>query len=258
MLHQSGLFGSPNKANQRIIVDDDISEEEVDIEMSLVIDSTLYQPNPLLKTSQVQYGEDENSDAGDDARSISLSPLAKKGKAKALAFKPPRKSSVVPKPIIEKRPFISDPPMLPSDTEDAELTETEIDDEISSVAPSGATTSELEYGDEDEEEDEEYTEDEDEEYEEEEEIWEPPTPKPKKQVILSPSVSPSPPPKRRQATTSQNSTKNLRISKLAQDMDELNINGITADDSVVILSKSERNDDEDSSFNLPVTKKKMR
>ena len=148
--------------------------------------------------------------------------------------------------------------MLPSDTEDAELTETEIDDEISSVAPSGATTSELEYGDEDEEEDEEYTEDEDEEYEEEEEIWEPPTPKPKKQVILSPSVSPSPPPKRRQATTSQNSTKNLRISKLAQDMDELNINGITADDSVVILSKSERNDDEDSSFNLPVTKKKMR
>lgn len=145
--------------------------------------------------------------------------------------------------------------MLPSDTEDAELTETEIDDEISSVAPSGATTSELEYGDEDEEEEEEY---EDEEYEEEEEIWEPPTPKPKKQVILSPSVSPSPPPKRRQATTSQNSTKNLRISKLAQDMDELNINGITADDSVVILSKSERNDDEDSSFNLPVTKKKMR
>ena len=149
--------------------------------------------------------------------------------------------------------------MLPSDTEDAELTETEIDDEISSVAPSGATTSELEYGDEDEEE-EEYTEEEDEEYEEEEEIWEPPTPKPKKQVILSPSVSPSPPPKR-QATTSQNPTKNLRISKLAQDMDELNINGTTADNSVVILSKSERNDDEDvsdGSFNLPVTKKKMR
>jgi len=42
MLHQSGLFGSPNKANRRVIVDDDISEEEVDIEMSLVIDSRLY------------------------------------------------------------------------------------------------------------------------------------------------------------------------------------------------------------------------
>jgi len=42
MLHQSGLFGSPNKANRQVIVDDDISEEEVDIEMSLVIDPRLY------------------------------------------------------------------------------------------------------------------------------------------------------------------------------------------------------------------------
>ncbi|KIM48329.1 hypothetical protein M413DRAFT_440050 [Hebeloma cylindrosporum] len=243
MLHQSGLFGSPNKANRRTIAEDDISEEEDDIEMSLV-----------------QYGEDENSEAGDDARSVSLSPLAKKGKAKASVFKPPRKSSVAPQPIIEKRPFIPDPPMLPSDTEDAELTETEIDDDgITSVAPSGTTTSELEYGDEDEDEDEdeEYSEEEDEEYEEdseEEEIWEPAgkTPKPKKQVILSPSVSPSPQPKKRQATTSQGSTKNPRISKLAQDMDELRIS-----------ANDERNDDEegtgsDDSFNVPAVKKKMR
>ena len=42
MLHQSGLFGSPNKASRRIIVDDEFSEEEDDVEMSLVIDSTLY------------------------------------------------------------------------------------------------------------------------------------------------------------------------------------------------------------------------
>jgi len=190
---------------------------------------------------------------------MSLSPLAKKGKAKALAFKPSRKSSVVPQAIIEKRPFISDPPMLPSDTEDAELTETEIDDdEISSEAPSGTTTSDLE----DQEEDEEYTEEED---EEEEEIWEPAgnkTPKLKKQVMLSPSVSPSPQPKRQQATASKVSTKYPRISKLAQDMDELNINGISTDASDIILSKSERNDEEGvgtgGSFNLPVTKKKMR
>jgi len=192
---------------------------------------------------------------------MSLSPLAKKGKAKALASKPSRKSSVVPQPIIEKRPFISDPPMLPSDAEDAELTETEFDDDgISSVAPSGTTTSDLE----DQEEDEEYTEEEEDEYEEEE-IWEPAankTPKLKKQVILSPSVSPSPQPKRRQATTSKAPTKYPRISKLAQDMDELNINGDSTDDSDIILSKSERNDEEGvgtgDSFNLPVTKKKMR
>jgi len=46
MLHQSGLFGSPNKANRRTMVDDDMSEEEIDIEMSLVIDSTFYPPIP--------------------------------------------------------------------------------------------------------------------------------------------------------------------------------------------------------------------
>jgi hypothetical protein len=48
MLHQSGLFGSPNKANRRVIVEDDISEEEGDVEMSLVTDLTVHQPNQPL------------------------------------------------------------------------------------------------------------------------------------------------------------------------------------------------------------------
>jgi kinesin family protein 20 len=35
MLHQSGLFGSPTKANRRSIIEESYSEEE-DVEMSLV------------------------------------------------------------------------------------------------------------------------------------------------------------------------------------------------------------------------------
>jgi len=191
---------------------------------------------------------------------MSLSPLAKKGNAKALASKPQRKSNAAPQPIIEKREFIPDPPMLPSDVEDAELTETEFDDEgTSSAVPSGNTTSELEEEDENEE----YTESEDEDYEEEEEeIWEPAgkTPKAKKQMILSPSISPSPQPKGRKTTTSKVPTKNFRISKLAQDLDELNIKGNFVDNSTV--KKSGGNDEEgvesDDSFDLPAVKKKKR
>ncbi|KAJ7630551.1 kinesin-like protein [Roridomyces roridus] len=88
MLHQSGLFGSPVKRQPLRSAASDISEEE-HVEQSLIEDDL---------TSEE---ESERS------RSTSLSPLAGK--------------SV----IREVRPHIPDPPMLPSDTEDAELTESE-------------------------------------------------------------------------------------------------------------------------------------
>ncbi|KDR84859.1 hypothetical protein GALMADRAFT_52618, partial [Galerina marginata CBS 339.88] len=237
MLHQSGLFGSPTKAARHVVVNDDISEEEEDVEMSLV---------------------EEN--ASEDERSISLSPLAKKINK--------RKPSVVPQPIIEKRAFIPDPPMLASDTEDAQLTETDDcdDGQISSVAPSATTGSELN------EDDEEYsTEDED----DEEDEWDPPsakTPKAKKQP--SPSVSPSPQPKGRQAGTSKISAKVPRVSKLAQDMGKLRINSRGGpDDSTVILPRKNAgklpdypdtdhdegdDDDDELLLSVPVAKKKKR
>ncbi|CAK5280060.1 unnamed protein product [Mycena citricolor] len=94
MLHQSGLFASPVKrAAPPLPVPrtDDMAEEE-DVEMSLI-------------------EEDEDSSEDDDLeRDGSVSPLAGKG---------------TPQVIRQVLKFVPDPPMLPSDTEDAELTESE-------------------------------------------------------------------------------------------------------------------------------------
>ncbi|KAF9481717.1 kinesin-domain-containing protein [Pholiota conissans] len=255
MLHQSGLFGSPTKASRRSVIDESFSEEEEDVEMSLV-----------------QYDDPADSD---DDRSLSLSPLAKKALPKQ-DTRSPRKSSVA-QPIIEKRKFVPDPPMLPSDTEDAEMTEREGDeDDTSSVAPSGAAASELGEDDEDELDDEEDEDEYDEEYseeledEDEEEIWEPPsakTPKAKTQPLRIPS--PSPQPQTSKPAASSGSKTKSRVSKLAEDLDELNLIGQDPDDSVAIIPKkkgkapapTESNtvdDDDDEEFELPVVKKKKR
>lgn len=210
----------------------------------------------LSSRVQIDYGEDV-AEKSDSDRSISLSPLAKK------APKSPKKSNVVPQPIIEKRTFVPDPPMLPSDTEDAELTETEgDDDDTNSVAPSGVTTSE----DEEQDYDDEYSEEE----EEEEEMWEPPsvkTPKAKKQSLRT--TSPSSQPKASKSVSSKEPSKS-RVSKLADDLDELDITGQDPDDSVAIIPKKNGKsrtsaysnavyeEDGDEGFDLPVVKKKKR
>ncbi|KAF8168235.1 P-loop containing nucleoside triphosphate hydrolase protein [Crassisporium funariophilum] len=241
LLHQSGLFGSPMKKSQRAVVYEEVSEEE-DVEMSLI-----------------DYGEEELSEDSADRRSMSFSPLGKKGKAKAVS-KPQRKSSVAPQPIIEKRPFIPDPPMLPSDSEDAELSETEFDEEDGeSIAPSGTTASALG----DEEEDEDYSTSED----DEEEDWEPPYSKDHPMMQLSPSASPSPSrpqPKVRKAAPKVNP----RASELSQEMNRLNIGEGGVDDSVIILPRKayrkstevivEDDDDDDDEFDIPIVKKKKR
>jgi len=186
---------------------------------------------------------------------MSLSPLAKK------PGKPSRKSSVVPTPIIEKRAFVPDPPMLPSDTEEAELTgEESDDDETASLAPSGTTAcenNEDEDEDEDEEEDEDYTE-----QDEDSDEWEPPSSKtPRNRKIASPDVSPSPVAK---------ASKNRRVSKLARDLDEMHIAGQTSkvpntnqnkksDESEMLTKKDHaEDDDEEDELMLPAIPKKKK
>lgn len=182
-------------------------------------------------------------------------------KMKAVS-KSPRKSSVAPQAVIEKRPFIPDPPMLPSDTEDAELTEIELDDQ-ESVLPSSATESEL--GDE-EDDDEAYSD------EHEDDDWSTKTPKAKQLrsiVPLSPSVEHAQLKGHSQAG-SKSSTNQFRDAKLAKYMDNLNLEDGAANDSTIIppkkayrkshesLNVDDDNDDEEEEFDLPVVKKKKR
>ena len=182
-----------------------------------------------------------------------MSPLTQKGTMRATS-KSKRKSSVVPQPIIEKRPFIPDPPMLPSDIEEAELTETELDDQ-ESVAPLSTTASEL---DEEDEEDEAYS-------DENEDDWEPPTKTPRaKQAHLPVPVSPSADRiqlKGRLQAVPKSSTNHPRVSKLTKYMDDLDINENGADDPVLRKayhgkSHESLNVDDDEEFDLPVVKKK--
>lgn len=125
--------------------------------------------------------------------------------------------------------------MLPSDTEDAQLTETEgSDEETPSEAPSHTTASESNLDDQGDDDDDEYTEDEED--DEEDDEWEPSSAKtPKGRKPHSPSVSPSPP-KARYPAASKASSKQPRVSKLAQDMNKLEIKGHSTGNIPLILS----------------------
>ena len=147
--------------------------------------------------------------------------------------KPQRKSTIAPQVVIEKRPFIPDPPMLPSDTEDAELTETELDDQ-ESVLPSSTTESEI--GDE-EDDDEAYSESESDEYDDDD--WSTKTPKakqPRPTVPVSPSVDHAQPKSHSQAVP-KSSANQFRDAKLNEYMDSLKLEDGTANDSTIILSE---------------------
>jgi len=150
--------------------------------------------------------------------------------------------------------------MLPSDTEDAELTETEVDDQ-ESVLPSSTTTSEP--GD---EEDEAYSD------ENEDDDWEPPKKAPKSKQPRLP-VPANPPADRlqvkgRSQAVPKSSTNQLRVANLTKNMDNLDINENDADDSTIILPRKAYrkshesldvdDDDDDEEFDLPVVKKKKR
>jgi kinesin family protein 20 len=175
-----------------------------------------------------------------------------------------RKSSIVPQPIIEKRPFIPDPPMLPSDAEDAELTETELDDQ-ESVLPSSTTTSELGDGEIDDDDGEAYSST----YEDDD--WEPPTKTPKAKqphsTVPLPSFADHTQLKGHSQAVPKSFNNQLRVAKLTKDMDNLDISEDSGAGSSVILSekayrKAEplnvHDEDEDEEFDLPVVKKKKR
>jgi kinesin family protein 20 len=125
---------------------------------------------------------------------------------------------MTPGVIREVRKYVPDPPMLPSDTEDAELTESEDGTvDTNSVGVSAATGSE-------EEED-------DDEDEDEEEDWLPsaaktPRAKPAPQRLASPSPAPR--------LNTQDAAK-PRISKLARGMSHLTLSVADPDDSVIIV-----------------------
>ncbi|KAF5312458.1 hypothetical protein D9619_003484 [Psilocybe cf. subviscida] len=227
MLHQSGLFGSPVKGGRRPVVQESFSEEEEDIEMSLM--------DYGEEDENAGAEEDDDDDEHDRSMSLSPSPLAsKKGKGPQIFSKaqPKRKSSVAPQPIIEKRAFVPDPPMLPSDTEDAELTETEMDDE-SSAGPSAATASALD-DDENDEDEEDYVEEDDDsdgyatgnsgEEDGDDDVYDDPydakTPKGKRAAAAPSKGKPTPP-----ATKAAAPPAKSRVSKLAEDLDGLAIAG---------------------------------
>ena len=136
-----------------------------------------------------------------------------------------RKSSVAPQVVIEKRPFIPDPPMLPSDTEEAELTETELDDQ-ESVLPSSTTAS-------DEDDDDAYSDSD----EHEDDDWSTKTPKAKQPcsiVPVGPSVEHAQLKGHSQAV-SKSSTNQSRDTKLTEHMDNLNLENGAANDTTIIL-----------------------
>ncbi|KAF7367299.1 Kinesin-like protein [Mycena sanguinolenta] len=115
MLHQSGLFGSPVKRRQP---ESDLSEEE-DVEMSLINEGT---------------GDFTSEDESERERSES--PLA----GKSGTWRSPTKQPETPRVIREVREFIPDPPMLASDTEEAELTDSDVvseDETVDSEAETG-------------------------------------------------------------------------------------------------------------------------
>ncbi|KAJ7124772.1 kinesin-like protein [Mycena crocata] len=231
MLHQSGLFGSPVKRPQSRSANSGISEEE-DVEMSLI-----------------EHGADylTSEDESERSRSLSLSPLAGKGKARS-----PTKQET-PRFIREVREFVPDPPMLPSDTEDAELTESELESEDGTVeseceAASVGTGVSATTGSEDES-DGDYSEG-------VEDDWSPsaaktPRPKPIPQRVASPSPAP-----RVQAVP--------RVSKLERGMGHLTLDEVDPDDSVVILPvkkfrpRQESSEYEDQEPGATAFKKKKR
>ncbi|KAJ7102378.1 kinesin-like protein [Mycena belliarum] len=199
MLHQSGLFGSPVKRPQpRSATASDISEED-DVEMSLI-----------------EHGADDlaSEDESERSRSLSLSPLAGKGKARSPA------KHETPQILREVRKFVPDPAMLPSDSEDAELTESEVETEdgtegdTASVGVSAATGS-------DSESDQDYTES------EEEDSGPSAAKTPRAKPVPKRVASPSPAPQAQAPAP--------HVSKLARGMSHLTLGGGDPDDSVIIL-----------------------
>ena len=176
--------------------------------------------------------EEEESSDDESMRSRSESPLARKSRGSRIV----RESGTTFLHTPIKEPPA--PPMVPSDTEDAEFSDGEAPtEETASVQGEGDKDEDDEeesaYGEEEEEEeDDDYNED-DETEEEEEEEWEPAkTPKAKAKALPAKSGA--------KGTTSTGKGKAAakpkgRVTKLAEDLDELSIAGGADEDIDDIL-----------------------
>ncbi|KAJ3535002.1 hypothetical protein NMY22_g6682 [Coprinellus aureogranulatus] len=250
MLHQAGLFSSPMKV--RTAQQYSSEEEEEDVEMSLV------------EYEQEESDSDEEMDLLNGRRSRSASPLARKEKSSPA--KQLFKSPATPKVIVEKREFMLDGPgLLPSDDEDAELTEMEQsgdeaeddDDDDDEEDEDEDALEDDEEPMEEEDEDDDYKEDEE---SEEEDDWEPPVPTSAKKTPAKSAKSAT----ASKQTPSRSAAKTPRLSKLAHEMDDMKIK--SASPSLASVSKptkklrksalDDSDEDEDEEPPLPAPKKK--
>ncbi|KAJ8083705.1 hypothetical protein PM082_002471 [Marasmius tenuissimus] len=199
MLHQSGLFASPVKRPQpqpQFESDDDQdSEEEDDVEMSLI-----------------QEEDDEESSSGEEFDFGPDEVMSKHAKG-------PRKTQEVR----EVREFVPDPPMLPSDDEEAETSDGETE-ETTSVHQTEDDESEDGHID-------------DESGDDDEDDWAPTAPTPKAKTAPRHSVSsPSPTRPRESSQQSRLLTGQSRVSNLAKGMNSLKLEDLEfEDDSMVIM-----------------------
>ncbi|TRM65666.1 P-loop containing nucleoside triphosphate hydrolase protein [Schizophyllum amplum] len=289
MMRSAGIFASPTKSTFGSPVKRSFPNpprptfpaprtpseaEEEDVEMS------------LIEEEEESSDEDNDSDDDDDEsmRSRSESPLARKSREAPLARQSRGSRIVRESGAIYVHTPIKEPPappMVPSDTEDAESSDEEgalTEDTASTAGDEDEDEEESEYGEEEEEEeDDDYNEDEEEETEEE---WEPAkTPKAKapakgatasgKSASTASGKGASTASGKSVATGSGKSRAKPkgRVTKLAEDLDDLSIGGSSLadesmDDIVPIKKKgrgsaaTEASVDELDTFSAPSKKKR--
>ncbi|KAJ4471430.1 kinesin-like protein [Lentinula aciculospora] len=222
MLQQTG-FRSPVKKAQPQRSRTDWSDEEEDVGLSFV------QEEEEGNSSENSSGEEFDFGVRKDSEISDTSPPKKERKASAKPS-PAKRQSTASQKIREPRPFIPDGPMLPSDSEDAEMTGTEAgdeteegereegEDEDEESVP--ASDSESEGGDDDKE-------------------WAPSVPTPR--AVKPPPRASSPSPTRQKIPQPKFLTNRNRISMAEERLKNLDLDDDFAnDDSMIIPSRQSR------------------
>ncbi|KAJ3815667.1 kinesin-like protein [Lentinula aff. lateritia] len=213
MLQRTG-FGSPVKKAQPQRSRIDSSDEEEDVGLSFV-----QEDEEEGDSSEQSSGEEFNFDGDKDSEVSGTSPLTKKSKTT-------KRQSTMSQKVHEPRPFIPDGHMLPSDSEDAEMTGTETEDETGKEEEEeeeddGASvhTSDSGSGDNDE--------------------WAPSAPTPR--AVKPPPRASSPSPTRQKIPQPKFLTSRNRISAVEQGMKKMDLNDDFDDgDSMIIPSRKSR------------------
>ncbi|KAJ3936725.1 MAG: kinesin-like protein [Lentinula lateritia] len=224
MLQRTG-FGSPVKKAQpqRSRIDWSQDEEE-DVGLSFV-----QEDEEEGDSSEHSSGEEFDFDDDKDSEVSGISPPTKKSKAIAKSSTTKRQSTVSQK-VHEPRPFLPDGPMLPSDSEDAEMTGTETGDE---------TGKEDEEEEEEEEEEDEASVHTSDSGNGDDDEWAPSAPTPR--AVKPPPRASSPSPTRPKIPQPKFLTSRNRISAVEQRMKKMDLNDDFDDgDSMIIPSRKSR------------------